>query len=183
MKRRILIILVLILVLAAMAILVFSSRNIRKTIASASEEKTVSADEPIVYVYYADTYLSMDKNGIVCANNSDKPHNIPEAVGVSFLRMSYGKAAEPEEKTVLEYVLKVAADLNKQEIQADRIEYQNRQITVYVEELEIRLGKNDKTDDKISDLADFIDQLEGKSGVLYMQNGNANNYGYTFRAN
>ena len=42
---------------------------------------------------------------------------------------------------------------------------------------------NEKTDDKISDLADFISKLDGQSGTLFMQNGNANNYGYTFRAN
>ena len=173
----------MVIVLAAAAVLVFSSRNVQKTMASAAEETTVREDEAIVYVYYADTYLSLDKKGIVCANNSGKPLDIPEATGVTFLRMAYGKPAEAEEKTALEYILKVAADLNKQEITADRIEYQNRQITIYKDELEIRLGKNDKTDDKISDLADFIDMLEGKSGVLYMQNGNANNYGYTFRAN
>ena len=183
MKRRILIFLVFIIVLAAAAVLVFNSRNLRKTMASVSEETTACADDSIVYVYYADTYLCLDKNGIVCANNSQKPEDIPEAVGVQFLRMAFGKKAEAEEKTALDYVLKVAADLSKQEIRADRIEYQNRQITVYMDELEIRLGKNEKTDDKISDLADFIDKLEGKSGVLYMQNGNANNYGYTFRAN
>ena len=39
------------------------------------------------------------------------------------------------------------------------------------------------TDEKINDLGDLIDQVYGSSGVLDMQNANANNYGYTFRAN
>ena len=63
--------------------------------ASFAEETTIAAEEGIVYVYFADTYLSLDKNGLVCANSSNRPTGIPEASGVVFLRLSYGKTAGP----------------------------------------------------------------------------------------
>ena len=54
--------------------------------------------------------------------------------------------------------------------------------TLYIGKLKVELGKEDKTDEKLTDLADLYDNISGDSGTLYMQNGNANNYGYTFRA-
>lgn len=164
-------------------VLICTLRGNRSSNVSATEGVSVSAGDGVAYVYYADTYLSLDKNGIVCSNSSGRPNGIPEIAGIDFTKLTYGKPAQAQEKTALDYVLRVASDLSKQEIRTDKIVYENRMITVYTGLLEIQLGKNEKTDDKISDLADFISQLNGQSGTLFMQNGNANNYGYTFRAN
>ena len=164
-------------------VLICTLRGNRSSNVSATEGVSVSAGDGVAYVYYADMYLSLDKNGIVCSNSSGRPNGIPEIAGIDFTKLTYGKPAQAQEKTALDYVLRVASDLSKQEIRTDKIVYENRMITVYTGLLEIQLGKNEKTDDKISDLADFISQLNGQSGTLFMQNGNANNYGYTFRAN
>ena len=183
MKRRILLIFILVFILAAAIVLVCGARNSKRVMASATQETEAAALNPVVCVYYADTYLSLDKNGVVCSNSSGRPAGVPLSTGISFLRLTYGKTAEAQEPSALQYVLRVAADLDKQQIPADKISYENRMVTVYTGMLEIQLGKNEKTDDKITDLADFIGKLDGQSGTLFMQNGNANNYGYTFRAN
>lgn len=183
MKRRIAVIFILIVILAGAVVLICTVRGNKNKAASSADGTTVTAGEGVAYVYYADTCLSLDKNGIVCSNSSGRPIGIPEISGIEFEKLTYGKPAQAQEKTALEYVLRVASDLSKQEIRADKIVYENRMVTVYTGLLEIQLGKNEKTDDKISDLADFIGKLDGQSGVLFMQNGNANNYGYTFRAN
>ena len=142
-----------------------------------------NASEKLVYVHYAGTYLSLDQNETVCANNSECPSGIPEITGVEFINLAFGEKADPEESSALDYVIKVALCLNKHGIRADQIHYDSRMVDVMIGKLKICLGKNDKTEDKISDLSNFIDKLEGADGTLYMQNGNANNYGYTFRAN
>ncbi|MBQ9030793.1 MAG: hypothetical protein IJ106_04985 [Parasporobacterium sp.] len=182
MKRRILTVLLLIIALAAAVVLICSFGGRSRSRAFAAEEKARKAEEALVYVYYADTYLSLDQNGIVCANNSSRPTALPEITGIDFSSVSFGEKAQATESNALEYVIRIALDLKKQDIRADKIAYENRMASIYIDRLEIQLGKNEKTDDKINDLADFIDKLDGQAGTLFMQNGNANNYGYTFRA-
>ena len=136
----------------------------------------------VVCVYYADTFLSIDNDGIVCGNSSQKPEGQILTDGIDFLKLTYGKKAQTVEAGALDYVLKVASCLQKHDIQADRLSYADRMVNIYIGGLEIQLGKNDKTEDKINDLSNFLDKIPGGSGTLYMQNANANNYGYTFRA-
>lgn len=169
-------------ILASVLILLCNA-GARKKASSVSAAEAVPAAERVGFIYYADTFLVLDENGVVCENTSVRPGDIPEIAGVDFKSLIYGKKAVPEDETALSYVYKVAFSLDKHGIEPDQIRYDSRMITVQLGRLEIRLGKNDKTEDKINDLNDFIDKIAGADGVLYMQNANANNYGYTFRAN
>jgi len=178
--KKILLLFILIC-MASLAVFIVTRTRANGTGVVQSSQNSETGDS-LLCVFYANTYLSMDMNGIVCANNSYKPEHIPIAEGVDFTRLTFGKRAQPVENRALEYVIKVAACLEKHGIEADKIIYHNRMITVCAGRLKIELGKNDKTDDKINDLDNFIDKLSGMSGTLYMQNANANNYGYTFRA-
>ena len=179
MKKKILVIVILLAVLAAAAVLLIrpmvQGRN--NTISEESADASVS----LVCVFYANTYLSLDKDGCVCENTASKPQDIPVADGLDFTSLTFGKQAQCSQNGALDYVLKVAMCLSKQQIGVDKISYKDRMITIYKGQLEIQLGKNEKTDEKISDLNNFLDKIESERGVLYMQNANANNYGYTFR--
>lgn len=166
----------------AITVIVISSLGIRNRAVRAEQESRVQEPEKTVFVHYAGTYLILDNNKVVCTNSSEKPSDIPEITGVEFERLIYGKEAEPSDESALDYVIRVALDLEKHDISADTIAYRDRMVNVMIGDLQIQLGKDDKTDDKINDLADFIDKVMGSSGTLFMQNGNANNYGYTFRA-
>ena len=181
MKKKIIFIVILICVLAAAAFLFIRHTMPGNKNADTEAEMSRTAQDSIVCVYYANTFLSMDRDGYVCANTSSRPEGIPSAEGLDFTSITFGKQAQCSQNGALEYVLKVALDLSKQGISIDKILYSDRMITLYKGGLEIQLGKNEKTDEKISDLNNFIDQLEYQSGTLYMQNANANNYGYTFR--
>ena len=181
MKKRAVIIVLCIIVLAVAAF-IYGTAGKGPAPASASEEMKNQASEGVVYVFYANTYLSLDKDGVVCANNSSRPGAIPEIGGITFDSLSYGKKADAAEQTGLEYLIRVACGLQKHGISAERIEYNNRMATIYIGNLKIELGKDDKTEEKLTDLSDLIENIRGDSGTLYMQNGNANNYGYTFRA-
>ena len=183
MKKLLITVIILSCILAAVLI-VFNRNGIVAGMSdAASAEKTEQDESALIFVKYAGTYLSIDKNWKVCKNSSDAPGNIPEVTGIEFKRLVYGKKAEPKDDSALEYVIKVALNLQKNEIKADTISYESRMVTVYIDRLQIKLGKDNKTDDKINDLSDFIDRILGANGVVDMQNGNANNYGYTFRAN
>ena len=149
--------------------------------------KTTATDAPgtetesVVYVCYAGTHLSLDRNWVVCENTSDVPSGIPEVTGVDFSRLVYGSPAEPEDPSALQYVVQTAVSLKKHGISVEKIVYKNRMITLVLQGLSVELGKNDATDEKINDLYDMLKLLQGRRGTLYMQNGNAGIYGYTFR--
>lgn len=181
-KRAIAAAIVIVCVIAAAVFVLLGVKNLKKDSASAQEATVQAPPAEVAYVFYANTYLSLDKDGVVCANNSSRPTGIPEITGIEFNSLSYGNKAEPIERTGLEYLLRIACSLDKHDLTPDRIEYRNRMATIYFGQLRVELGKEDKTDEKLTDLADLIDQIMGDPGTLYMQNGNANNYGYTFRA-
>lgn len=184
MKKLVVAVIILACIAASVLIIINRRGNSAGISGPGSYSTETSENEPaLIYVRYAGTYLSLDGNGKVCENNSAPPSGIPEATGIAFNRLTYGKKAEPKDPGALEYVIKVALDLQKNEIKADTISYENRMITVSIDRLQVKLGKDDKTDEKINDLSDFIDRILGADGVVDMQNGNANNYGYTFRAN
>ena len=168
-------------ILAICAGLFFGLKGRMVSSASASEKTAFSSAEGVAYVFYANTWLSLNKEGIVCANSSSRPDGIPEITGIEFDNLAYGKKADPVSRAGLEYLIRIACSLSKHGIKAERIHYENRMATIYIGYLRIELGKEDRTDEKLTDLADLIDQIAGDHGTLYMQNGNANNYGYTFR--
>ena len=178
MKKIFVILLICILAAATIAV-------VKKTVdgnAKNTHDEAEQLDSPLVCVFYANTFLSIDKNGMVCENNASKPADQPVVEGVEFTKLNYGKKAQTADEDALEYVLKIAMCLNKYQVEADRISYADRKAVIHIGKLDIELGKNDKTDEKISDLSNFVDRLIGGDGTLYMQNANANNYGYTYRA-
>ena len=181
MKKRAVIIGLFIFALAAAAF-IYTIAGRKPASASAQETTDTQTSEGVVYIFYANTYLSLDKDAMVCANSSSRPAAIPEIGGITFDSLSFGKKADAVERTGLEYLIRVACSLQKHGISAERIEYNNRMATIYIGKLKIELGKDDKTEEKLTDLADLIENIRGSSGTLYMQNGNANNYGYTFRS-
>lgn len=182
MKRRAVIFGICICVLAAAAFIYGTAG--RKPVSASAQEETKSREaDGVVYIFYANTFLSLDKDGVVCSNSSSRPPAIPEISGITFDSLSYGKKADAVERTGLEYLIRVACGLQKHGIDAERIAYDNRKATIYIGQLQIELGKDDKTEEKLTDLSDLIENIRGSSGTLYMQNGNANNYGYTFRSN
>ena len=180
MKKRYIVVLILICFIAAAAFMFIRGRVQGNE--NAAETETVQMGSAVVCVFYANTFLSIDKEGYVCNNSSRKPDLLPAVEGVEFTKLAYGRKAQTADDGALDYVIKVALCLEKHGIEADSIYYSNRMISINIGKLEIQLGRNDKTEEKINDLNNFLDKVIGSSGTLYMQNANANNYGYTFRA-
>ena len=136
--------------------------------------------EPICYVEYAGTYLCLDSEKNVCANMSERPTDLPKISGINFSRLTYGYRARSEDDTELDYIITVVLDLQNGNIPIEEIHMEAGCITLYSENIRILLGANEKTDTKISDLADFFDQVIVLDGTLDMTDANAQNYGYVF---
>lgn len=185
MKRKIAAVIIVICVLAAAFIIIRKLINnpVSSSVAAEAVTEENAFGSPIAYVEYVNTYLSLDTNGIVCENNSEKPSGIPKIAGIEFTKLIFGKKAEAANNSSIEYVLEVAIGLEKNGIKADIINFNNGTVSIIIDKLTIKFGRRDKTNDKINDLTDFIDKVSGKSGTLNMQNADNNNNGYTFQEN
>lgn len=149
---------------------------------SASASQTVTAsDESILYVDYNGHYMSLDKDGNVCADTVIRPTDQPELIGVEFTELTYGSKAVTETPAALEYAIEAEQFFNRYNIDVTSMVIENSMLTVRVNNLTIKMGKDYNTERKINDLADFIDQIINQTGTLYMQNENADKYGYSFR--
>ncbi len=160
-----------------------------ETYANAAETAAVSADqtsaevyEPVLYVEYNGMYVSLDKEGNVCADSTTRPTDVPVLTGIEFTELVYGKKAVTETPAALEYAIEAEQLFTRYSINVTSMNVENSQLTVKVKNLTIKMGKNYNTERKINDLADFIEQIIDQSGTLSMQNENADKYGYSFRA-
>ncbi len=151
--------------------------------ASAPTDQTISeACEAILYVEYNGSYLSLDKSGNVCADSTAKPADLPVLTGIEFTTLTYGNKAVTQTPAALEYALEAVQLFSRYSINVTSLHVENSMLTVKVRNLTIKMGKDYNTERKINDLSDFIDQIIDQSGTLYMQNENADKYGYSFRA-
>lgn len=156
--------------------------NAAETVAVPADQVAAEGYEPVLYVEYNGTYVSLDKEGNVCAESVSKPNDLSVLTGIEFTKLTYGQKAVTETPAALEYAIEAEQLFTRYSINVTSMNVENSQLTVKVNNLVIKMGKNYNTERKINDLADFIDQIIDQSGTLSMQNENADKYGYSFRA-
>jgi cell division protein FtsQ len=72
---------------------------------------------------------------------------------------------------IFQDILDITQLLTKYEISADKIYFdQDEEMTLYFEDIRVRLGDSSNIDDKIISLKAILPQLEGQKGVLRMEN-------------
>ena len=57
----------------------------------------------------------------------------------------------------------------------------NKEVTLYIEQIKVELGTGEDMNDKIRSLNDMLPNLQGLSGTLDIKKYNTNNDGYTFK--
>ena len=134
------------------------------------------------YVKYLDTYMYFDKDGYVVESSSIKTMGVPQITGLEFDHIVLGEPLPVEDQTVFGNILNITMLLNKYELTADKIYFHSAdEVTVYFGEVKASLGKTgDNLEDKIMLLPEFLQELEGKSGTLQMENFDAGNGRFTF---
>lgn len=135
------------------------------------------------FVSYMDTYMYFDKDGYVVENSSIKTAGVPQITGLSFDYMALGEPLPVEDGEVFNSILEIKKLLNKYELMADRIYFHpSGEITLYFANVKVSLGNDYATlEDKIMRLPTFLPELEGKSGVLQMENFSESNGNFTFK--
>ena len=135
------------------------------------------------YVKYLDTYMYFDKDGYVVESSSVKTQGVPQITGLDFDHVVLGEPLPVEDDGVFANILEITQLLNKYELSADKIYFHSAdEVTIYFGDVKVSVGKTGESlEDKIMLLPNFLQQLEGKSGTLQMENFDGGNGQFTFK--
>ncbi|MBQ3105153.1 MAG: cell division protein FtsQ/DivIB [Lachnospiraceae bacterium] len=123
------------------------------------------------YIEYLGQYVYFDKDGIVVESSHVRTVGIPEITGLEFSHVVLYEPLPVAHAEVFGTILDMTQLLTKYEISADRIYFdKNYEMTLYFEDIRVKLGDTGGIDQKISRLKAILPELEGQKGVLRMQN-------------
>ncbi len=139
-----------------------------------SVEVIVYEKSIVGYVSYMSSYLYFDREGIIVESSSSRLDGIPWITGLKFGRVVLYQPLPVENTAVFEEILNLTQQLSVYHISADRIQYDSSgQASLFIDQMEVRLGGNADIDGKISTLSDILrdqPQLTGIKGVLELEN-------------
>lgn len=134
------------------------------------------------YIKYLDAYMYFDKDGYIVENSSIRTSGIPQITGLSFSYAVLGQPLPVEDPKVFEDVLTITKLLDKYELSADRIHFKEDDVTLYFAGVEVALGnERGRLENKIMNLPQFMETLEGKRGILHMETYDETNGKYIFK--
>lgn len=133
------------------------------------------------YVEYLGRNMYFDKDGIIVESSAEKTLGIPQVTGLDFGYVVLYEKLPVENDTVFRLVLNITQVLNKYELATDRIYFDSKyQITLYFGDAKAKIGGDDYLDEKVMKLKTILPELEGKKGILHMENYSEDMQNITF---
>ena len=123
------------------------------------------------YIEFMDNYLYFDKDGYVVENSPILTEGIPLITGFDPEYVVMGEKLPVEDEIVFTNVMNITNLLAKYKMTADRIYFASKSdITVFFDKIKVVLGDSSNMEEKIMNLPEILEKLEGKSGTLNLEN-------------
>lgn len=135
------------------------------------------------YVSYMSSYMYFDKDGIIVESANEALPGVPLVTGLKFGQIVLYQKLPLQKEETFQQILNLTQILSIFELKVDRIQYgAYGDITLYLKEIEVLLGSGGNLNDKISELNDMLPQLEGRKGILHLEDYDEMEIraGYTF---
>jgi cell division protein FtsQ len=136
------------------------------------------------YVSYMSSYMYFDKDGIIVESDNEKLPGVPWITGLDFGQIVLYQPLPVERDDIFQEILNLTQILSIYDLKVDRIQYDSSgDATLYMDDIEVRLGGNESLNGKIAELGDMLPMLEGRKGTLYLDDykENGNTAGYAFK--
>ena len=147
---------------AAIEIEIISKDTVKITV----YEKTLAG-----YVTYLGRYMYFDKDGTIVESSLMKTSGVPEVIGLTFDHVVKYEKLPVEEEGIFAEILDISQSLNKYELMADKIYFDDKyDVTLYFGDVRVKIGAGENIDEKFSKMKNILPRLEGKKGVLQMEN-------------
>lgn len=123
------------------------------------------------YIEYLGRYMYFDRDGIIVEASGQRTLGIPQVTGLTYDHVVMYEKLPVENPEIFADILDITQLLNKYGIQADKIQFDPAMHkTLYFGEARVSLGSNDNIGEKIMKLKAILPELEGKKGLLRMDN-------------
>ena len=125
-----------------------------------------------LYISSIDQNAYFDKDGFVVETSQEVMGNVPKIEGLTCDSVVIYEKLPLANDTALKNLLSLTQLLQKYDISAERIKYDERSgsMTVYSGTINILVGNADNLAQKIMRLQYILPQLEGKNGTLHLEN-------------
>lgn len=125
-----------------------------------------------LYISSIDQNAYFDKDGFVVETSQEVIENVPKIEGLTCDSVVLYEKLPLTNDMVLKNLLALTQLLQKYEIPADRIKYEELpgSMTVYSGKITILVGNADNLAQKIMRLQYILPQLDGKKGTLHLEN-------------
>lgn len=145
---------------------------------------TVYEKQIIGCFVYMSNYMYFDHDGIIVESSGSRMDGVPLIEGFSFDHVTLYEALPVANEEIFTEILNLVQLLQKNDLEVARISYDERmRVTLYLAEPEtvrVYLGSSEYLADKLSLLKDIEPELDGLSGILYLdtygQNGSRETY-------
>lgn len=136
------------------------------------------------YIQYFGTNMYFDKDGIVTESSDVVLEGVPKITGIKFDYIVLHSKIPVDDERLFNNIMDITQLLDKYQIKVDRIFISDTmEMTLYLDEVKVELGKSDNINEKIIDLNDMMENLQGLSGTLDMREYDSADEGYTFKKN
>lgn len=96
---------------------------------------------------------------------------VPEVRGFSFETVVLGEQLPVKDESIFNSLYSINQMMNKDNIPADFVLFDKEyNIYLYYGSAEVRLGQDDRLEEKMTTLAAIMPQMEGMSGILHLEN-------------
>ena len=118
-------------------------------------------------VVYLGSYMYFTRDGTVVESSRERVEGIPEVTGLSFDHILLEEKLPVADASVFDRILKITQLLDKYSLNIDRIYFDSMNaLTLFYGNVRINMGQDSYTDEKISNLAQILPRLEGRTGVI-----------------
>lgn len=126
-------------------------------------------------------YIYFDREGIVVEISDQKTEGIPQVMGLRIGSFALDEALPVEDETVFGEILNITQLLSAYEIHASKLYFdKSGHVTLYFDEARVSLGQARELEEKLMLLKNILPSLEGKKGVLRLENYDENTKTVTF---
>lgn len=128
-------------------------------------------EKPVIgYVSYMGCNMYFDKDGTVVESSTKVLSGIPQISGLKFKEIVLGSQLDVGNPDIFNRILELTQSFDKYQISSDKIYFDSSgNVTLTMGDVKVMLGDCDNLTDKMFELKQMMPQLEGRKGVLHME--------------
>lgn len=131
--------------------------------------------EPVAYFITDAGNVLFDKDGIILRIQAEPPAGIPCIDGIKAEKTEQFKPVSLEDADIFPMIKNLVAQLRKNNLSPDRILLNDKnEMEIFFGNINVKLGTDASLENKISRLIALMPSIEGKSGILYMEDVDEN---------